>query len=648
MLAIPSELYIQKRVGLPAFRRGQSYFREGAIHDGRVQGDTLRALCRGSQAQAYRLRARLDERRVLATECSCPVGSVGRCKHMAALLLAWRHRPWTFREVAELGPSLEARPKEQVVALLVEVFRLHPELEWLAEAAPEGEGEVGLPRAEALSSELFRLRAAAILKSAGRVGTGDRRGASERAARGLRALRAVGDEFLASRQLASAVAVYDGTAGALLEHDEGRLRAWAEDEDDDDGLMSVVEGCVLGLGRCFAAAGAGERGAAGAAASAAVSARAAALRALFLVCRVGLERGGLAAGDEAAELLLEHATLEERRQVGGWLRHVLGAVSGGKRPACGGLILRVEAPLLDDEGFLAVARASGRAHDEVERLLAAGRGAEAVAAARAAPDGLLLAVASSLERHGRRADAVALVSARAKGHPCEALAGAGAPCEPVELDADVLDWLRARVAGRGKQRRALELAVRAFRQAPSAARHRELRALAEPLGAWPHLSVSIRNWLADQGFARQLIAICLDEGALDEAVEALRGGRAAPPHPEAVPALALQVARAAELSRPGLAIELYQELAEAAIEARGRENYRKACVHLGSLARVCEAASRPEQLAAILASLRARHHALRAFLDELGSAPVGRLPARGAWVPLKASHGSSGKQASGY
>ncbi len=54
---------------------------------------TLKALCQGSAASPYRVEVTFSQKGIASTNCSCPVGAGGYCKHVAALLLTWLHEP---------------------------------------------------------------------------------------------------------------------------------------------------------------------------------------------------------------------------------------------------------------------------------------------------------------------------------------------------------------------------------------------------------------------------------------------------------------------------------------------------------------------------------------------------------------------------
>jgi uncharacterized Zn finger protein len=108
-------------VGEPAFARSRSYGER--LIDQRRTGLVLKARCQGSSAQPYRVAATLGPSGgIAASTCSCPVG--GRCKHVAALLLAWLAAPDAFLVQVARGAktALGARgqpwlPRAQVAIL---------------------------------------------------------------------------------------------------------------------------------------------------------------------------------------------------------------------------------------------------------------------------------------------------------------------------------------------------------------------------------------------------------------------------------------------------------------------------------------------------------------------------------------------------
>ena len=84
--------------------------------------------------------------------------------------------------------------------------------------------------------------------------------------------------------------------------------------------------------------------------------------------------------------------------------------------------------------------------------------------------------------------------------------------------------------------------------------------------------------------------------------------------------MALEVANAAEETRPRAALELYQQHAESLIAQQGRQNYQQACRYLATVRRLYERLGESEAWARYIADLRERNRRLRALMEELAAA----------------------------
>lgn len=62
-----------------------------------LQGGALRGEAQCSDVHPYRMRVEPAGRGIGRAFCSCPVGSGGRCKHVAALLLKYLKEPGGLR-----------------------------------------------------------------------------------------------------------------------------------------------------------------------------------------------------------------------------------------------------------------------------------------------------------------------------------------------------------------------------------------------------------------------------------------------------------------------------------------------------------------------------------------------------------------------
>ncbi len=125
----PSLEHIRGWVGDAALRRGRAYLKAGRLLAPRYRSpDTLLALCRGNAPEPYRVRAVITDEGIAEARCTCPMGTGGHCKHVAALLLAWREQPATFAPQPTLREILEKADRETLLRLLETLTENNPDL----------------------------------------------------------------------------------------------------------------------------------------------------------------------------------------------------------------------------------------------------------------------------------------------------------------------------------------------------------------------------------------------------------------------------------------------------------------------------------------------------------------------------------------
>jgi uncharacterized Zn finger protein len=564
-------------VGSRSLERGRQYSQDGAVFAPQRQGPVLKARCQGSAAEAYDVQVTLGAQGIVAADCSCQVGEGGRCKHVAALLLVWQANSGEFVEMEELDASLERRSKAELIALVKQMLRQQPDLESLLATPLPAQGK----RFDQVDSRIYRHQAAAAF----RLG-GEGWGATARIARELLAITAIGDGFLEQQDQASGSAVYEAVLAEVLEQFE-LFR------DEEGSLHQVIHACVDGLGSCLSREQDPPR-------------REAILRALFAVYRSDVEAGGIGFGDDAAELLLEHTNPAERGMIADWVRDALPQGSdrsdGWERQAFGGFLLELEADSLDDEAFLRVCRETGRIHDLVDRFLDLGRVEEAVTEARKAGDYDSLGLADLFVGHGHGDVAECLMLERAEK----------------TTDTRVLEWLENYYRSHGRDSAALAFAERVFRLRPSLDKYKELRELAKRLGGWDTLRPDLLAFLGETRNPVLLVRIHLEEGQIDSALEVLEswqqrnyfiGGE-----------VRIEVARAAEESRPRAALEIYRRFAEILIKQQGRGNYATACELLSRVRDLHRRLGEEADWRNYVGDLRERNRSLRALKEELAAA----------------------------
>ncbi|HWE62477.1 MAG TPA: SWIM zinc finger family protein [Chloroflexota bacterium] len=586
MTTIPSigEHAILEQVGERSFALGQQYVESDAIFEARQQGMSLKARCEGTSGGPYRVQVNFDGDRIKDASCSCPVGEGGHCKHVAALLLTWLRDPAQFMEIEETETALERRSKAELIALIKQMLRQQPTLELLLETPLPVAGA----RPQRVDGETYRRQVAAVFRGV-EYEWGEEIGiASE-----LDAIKAIGDGFLEQGQYANALAVYEAILTRVLDQFESF-------SDEGGELGGVVTDCVDGLGACLAA-------------ETDTVTREAILRQLFAVFQADTGFGGFGLSDAVPELLMSHASADERQLVADWVWKALptgGNWSGDfARQTYGAFLLQLRADTLQDEEYLRISRETGRLHDLVARLLALGRVDEAIAEAARADDHPLLGLADLLAQHEQGEAAERLVRERSA----------------TSQDRRLQVWLKDRYRARNDLAAALDIALPLFRAMPDLGQYRELRTLAQQLDRWEALRPELLTALRDSRHTNLLIEVYLDDGDIDRALETLNaaqapGARVGYGFHHFPGAIELKVAEAAEASRPQAAREIYQRYAERLIEARGRENYQVASTLLAKVRDLYARLGDQEEWTHAIAALREKNRALRALKDELARA----------------------------
>ncbi|MCI0464295.1 MAG: SWIM zinc finger family protein [Gemmataceae bacterium] len=568
---------IRKHVGDDRFTAGKSFFQGGTIFDARRQGRSLKAHCQGERDETYLVQATINDKGIADANCSCPAGSGGRCKHVAALLLAWRKQPEEFTEVEDLDAALERRSKAELVVLMKQMLRQDPDLELLLEK-PAVRG-----RSAAADPETYRRQAKEVFR---RIGHGG--GAAAGIAEDLQVLTETGDGFLRGKDYAAAASVYEGICTAVVEHYDGVEDEYDEYE-EENALGAVVNACLEGLGRCLDGLKKDP------------ARREVILRTVWDVYHFDAEQGGLDLGEAAQDLLRNHTTAEERRVIASWVRAALPRgkdwSDSWRRKKYGGLLLELEKETLGNEAFLRLCRETGRRHDLVKQLLRLGRLQEAVAEAKRADDFELIGLADLFARHRHGDVAERLMHERSQK----------------SRDYRILEWLKKRAVVRRDPSAVLELTAKLFRLQPSLQSYREVRQLAQQQRRWQELRPELLESLKKSGSRSVLVQIYLDEGDIDRALETVQTERS---HGYGY-GMKLHVAKAAEKTRPRAALEIYRKQAESLIAHRSRNAYRAACPYLRKVRALYKQLNEEDAWRTYIARLRQRHGTLRALLEEL-------------------------------
>jgi uncharacterized Zn finger protein len=632
-----TEADLRRFTDASSFGNGKSYHRAGYISRTTLRGALVSGLCQGSSGGPYRVEAELvphhapGREQIVGWGCTCPRG--GFCKHIVALLLTWIATPDRFASRREVAELLAEKSREELLSLLTDILERQPELIDYVEAAlpvPTPVAATGQGTRPTLDrAQIAEQVRQAFAESDDDYDDGSRYGRYDNWQEGrtadvavLTRLRRSADDYAAAGRWADAQLVYAAIVEEATSHDD---EAYYEEEGE---VLRVVEDCVAGLVRCLEAQvglSPGDR--------LAPNAREELLRSLYDAWSYGLDYS-LRQADAVPDLIIQHATKEERATVEGWLRGALGPGGTYGRPDVRRefvefLLALREAGGADDETILEEYRAAGLWDDVARRLLLLGRTGEALATARqwlSDTREALTFADSLLALGGEHIDeALAFIE--------EQLRAVGdRPNQDYGVrDGDAyLTWLGHQYGLHGRPERALEMAWRRFHASSNDQTYAAVQTAASlpglPAELWPTKRRKLLLALEEKGLWGVLVNIFLKEGEVGEALTALGELEQRPSYAAAgyygywnLGDYRLRVARAAEDDFPERAIGIYQRVAQHHIDQRDRKNYQQAAEYLDRARGLYERQGRYEAWGEFIRDLRDRHRTLRALREELNA-----------------------------
>lgn len=575
--------FVRDWVGEKSYERARRYHAEGRIVDPKRIGDLLRAHCVGSLPALYRLSVRLAESGISEASCSCPVGSGGHCKHVAALLLTWIESRERFRPEQPLLERLQPMTREDLVHLVEQIVEAHPETEWLVQMA------LGLRSDEEPDLDAVRRQVREVLTA--EIDWEDPYETGRQALLQIRALVHYGTQLIERSAWWSAFQFAQGILEELLEqHEHSHLIG-------DDYFELLVSFGEL-LPPTFHHLQGEERKEA-----------LRALLELFLRDFEGYESG---LAEELELLLIEESGPEERR----WLRARLdqyieayGSSSGFGRPGLtriGDLILHLQEEPLDDETFLELCRRTGRDEELIGRLLDLQRFDEAATHAQQLHSFFLVQLTPIFQSRRQESLLAEIILARSRAGP----------------DFRLEEWLKDYAVREQDWETAFRYAQARLFQLSTIAIYIEAKEIAQKVGRWPEVRQSWIERLEREARTAFLIEMHLHEQEIEAA---LARWHALPSFSDPIRAagrldLQISVARGAARQRPGEALALYQDAVESRIAMRGRGNYAEAARLLLEMQSIYEEMGQYEEWMALMQRLLEQNPRLRAMRDEFRQA----------------------------
>ncbi len=135
------------------FRRGQSYYRQGAVQNLTRRGNRLTAEVEGSDYDPYQVVITLDSDGVEDAECTCPYDWGGVCKHIVATLLHYINKQEEAEERPPLDTLLAPLQAEHLRDILLTLAEEHPDLADEIEARAVALSALSTPKQEKVAGK---------------------------------------------------------------------------------------------------------------------------------------------------------------------------------------------------------------------------------------------------------------------------------------------------------------------------------------------------------------------------------------------------------------------------------------------------------------------------------------------------------------
>ncbi len=563
-----------------SFARGREYFRTAAVESLTRRGDAVVARVQGSGGERYTVKIPIKQAGDAAS-CSCPYDFDGYCKHIVATLLACLETPEPITTAPALESQLQALDPAQLITLIQQMVDKHGDLEKLVTKTTRTPAQVD-------DLEKVRSKMRRILANAARRGV-----SSSRIAVAIDKVVADGEVYFSEGRWPEAARY----VSVILEEINAAYESLYDIELD---VAYTVNECVDLLGVCLDQLQD-------------PALRHPILRTLFETFAMDIELGGIDYGEQAPELLTEQVSTEEKQEIAGWVRTLLpepgfeeGYLSWTMERLCT-ILLDLEGGHADPETHLRICRETGQHDALITKLLHLGRTDEALDVFKEAPDkerGLLAAIFEENR-----------LSELLLPFFLERLQGRHTPQDR--------DWLIRHTESRGGQDVALEVAEIHFWSAPTVEQYVNFRRVGVDREDWPALRQALFDRLETEQRFTLLIELCLWEGEVGKALRVLDlMQRPKPDGKEVNPPewLPLRVARAAEAEHPLEAAELYVMVASWRIDARGRQHYAGAAMHLKHARDLYLQAGQAGAWKQVIAAIREGSRTLRLLQEALTKA----------------------------
>ncbi len=194
-----------------------------------------------------------------------------------------------------LKKTLEQREKSELIAIILHMLHLEPELQWLVNTPLP----IASSRKMSIDPKIYQQQVLAAM-AAGDYQRKRKRGEVQRR---LTAIKTIADEFAAQENYAAALTIYEVLITEVIQH-------FNDYRDEYIAFSIMLMGCIDGLDSCFAGEEDNQE------------MRLRGLRTLFAIYRFYTD-SGMDLDEDIPGLLLGNTTLEEQHVIADWVQDAL-------------------------------------------------------------------------------------------------------------------------------------------------------------------------------------------------------------------------------------------------------------------------------------------------------------------------------------
>lgn len=574
---------LQNYVGLVNFQKGEHYVDRQAISQGKLKNQVLTAFCQGHEFHPYRVGVIFDAADIRLSYCSCPVGVKGKCKHVAALLLAWIDKPEIFAYWDSLKSDLQAYDTSTLLEL-IDLLDEHADRSFdVIQAFSQNLQMVKSPR---LARYMRRIEEAFHVSELQWYHP-DEGGLTE-ITFALDKIRSDAEQLLNEEHWEEAIRIDQSLIQQILNHLDGHTDPWGN-------LTDEIKRCIYSLDKALQHLDQSSE------------LRQKVFQLLFRLIEEQLYRIMPIGAEEAKQVILQHIHSVEREQMVAWIEALqMRRLPGEEHQQLGleDFLIDLQKESLDPEVYLAHYRQTAQVLKLVDSLLELGKVKEAEQTAQQKEFvHQTLALAHLFVKHHQEDIAEKLVVSFSRN----------------SFDLSSARWLKDFYQKRGDLKKTLKQAKHILYLLPRLNYYQEVQELAQTLQCWPTLRKEIFQHFEHHQENILLIEIHLEEKEIDQAIALFERS---PPHSlkeMSVLLLVLRLAAAARSKYPNFSLKIYQEITENLIEERKRESYRQACDYLKIIKSIYEDLQQVKEWEIYLSNLLQTYRRLKALKEEINS-----------------------------